>query len=90
MNLATEHGIRRADTTVRTRIIGEWCGGTLTWGVELYWIENGDEHYRRARTLTDRLETVCTFCQTVDRAMVSPAHADHHAASVQQQCRTAG
>ena len=73
--MCEETGERQSDATVRARMIGEWCGGDLLWGVELYWVEDGVERYRRARTLTERLEAVSSFCKTVDRAAVSPIHA---------------
>ena len=75
MGTVEMYGERHGVTTVRARIIGEWQGGTRMWGVELYWVENGAEQYRRALTLTDNMETISRFCQTVDRGAVNPIHA---------------
>ena len=75
MGICEDRGVRQPDVTIRARIIGEWRGGALLWGIELYWEENGNEYYRRALSLTEQMETVSAFCRSADCAMVSPIHA---------------
>ena len=69
-------GVRTGEHAVRARMIGEWRGGDLVWGVELAWGTDDGERYRRACALTDEWDTVYRFCYAVERGGVSPIHAD--------------